>query len=160
MSRNMYIRVGVDHPSPHDPIFYEACKTRHLTPEITWRFVKHRNMGSWAGERILSMDGSRNGCLLQTSLGNLCAAPLAVQYRQYEGYGRTISAFLSYPFGMTPDPTYQWEILELGEEYSEPERFDTEEEMETRIIAILTSPPPPQVMESDSDSDDDEGDAE
>jgi hypothetical protein len=99
----------------HD--FYPGLHSYRLTDTISWQFYVH-----W---------------------GQTSTPPTVVQSRLYEGPLGFISAVYSYPNGIGLVDHYFWEIWNAGGERAvleDVERYDTEAEMEARIIQALEIP--------------------
>ena len=109
---------------------------RYLTERITWRFYKHWAQGYLAGEGITEHYGDRSGCLQMINGLPYVNVPRVVQARLYESAKGWVSAVYSYPHGIGLEDHYFWEIYAPGL-IEEPERFDTEREMEKRIQEVL-----------------------
>ena len=115
--------------------FIPATMERQIAPSIVFRPIRSWSSLTYAGERLTIHDGDRSGCL--DEFGR-CAAPMTVTHRNYWNTEtkQNISAFLSYPNAMGVWDRYFWEIYPA--ENGDIERFESETEMETRIISILT----------------------
>lgn len=109
---------------------------RHLTDDITWGFYKHWGQGYLAGEGRTDINGDHSGGLHRINGMRMTSAPCVVQARTYEGSRGWLSAIYSYPNGIGVNDSYFWEIYS-PDLLEDPERFETEEEMEQRVKEIL-----------------------
>lgn len=121
-----------------DDDMFPGLTTRRLTDRISWRFYKHWGQGYLAGEGIESVNGDHSGGLDIIHGRRMTNAPCVVQARVYEGPTGWISAVYSYPNGIGMMDNYFWEIYTPDQGIMEEvERFDTEEDMEQRVIELL-----------------------
>lgn len=136
--------VDKDHKSPYEPIYFEATMWRDIGNGIKFRPAKHWASGVYGAEGRESTNGDRSGCI-QTYLDPvnksvpLVMAPWVVEQRHYKKGKYLISAVLSFPNGLSIQDNYFWEIYQLeGKQlFEDVERYDSEEEMEKRIIEIM-----------------------
>lgn len=119
--------------------FFPGLKTYQLTSTISWRFYKHWGQGYRAGENMHDVNGDRSGCIHMFEGLGWTNIPCVVQARLYTSEKGTISAVFSYPspHGIGYSLGYFWEIMDLAVGGDSIQRFDTEEEMERRIIELL-----------------------
>ena len=126
--------------------FFPGTMWHDVREGVQWRLHKHWAANVYAGEGLATMPGSddRSGCLLegfvispngrfQTPM-KLCMRPMVVEQRIYQKGERQISAVFSYPGGLSIHLDYFWEIYPVKEGV---ERFDSEEEMEARVVHLL-----------------------
>ncbi len=121
---------------------FPSLMQRQLTDEITWRFYKHWGQGYLAGEGIEEVHGDHSGCVHWINGMRWVSPPCVAQARLYESSKGDISAVYSYPNGIGAEDRYFWEIWAPGQHDlmpGGPERFDTEAEMEQRVIELLTT---------------------
>lgn len=137
--------VDKDHKSPYEPIYFEATMWRDIGNGISFRPAKHWMMGVWGAEGRESTNGDRSGCINRyldpvNKSVPLIMAPSVVLQRHYKKDKYLISAVLSYPNGLSMVDNYFWEIYQLkGEKvFEDVEIFDGEEEMEKRIVELLS----------------------
>lgn len=108
---------------------------------VVYRPVRSWHAGNLAGEHRLEQHGDRSGCIVGQIRGlDVTLPPKSVTHRIYwhrDRLNRWVSAFLSYPYGMSPVGTYHWEVLLAGD----VERFDEEGECEQAIIKWLCATP-------------------
>lgn len=111
---------------------------------VVYRPIRSWHSGVLAGEGLVKQQGDSSGCIIVVGDRNLAPQPRTVTHRLYWNVKdverkRVISAFLSYPYGMTARDDYHWEAyLE-----HEPEWFmgdNAETEMEARILGELGDP--------------------
>ena len=118
---------------------FPGLHRRQLTVNITWRFYKHWGQGYLAGEGRTDVHGDHSGGLKMIGGLPMVSAPCVAQARIYESAKGWLSAVFSYPNGIGIDDHYFWEIYSPDSDLmSEPERFRTEEEMERRVIELLS----------------------
>lgn len=138
--------VDKDHKSPYEPIYFEATMWRNIGNGIKFRPAKHWGSGVYGAEGCESINGDRSGCITSyldpiNKYVPLIMAPIVVQQRHYKKGKYLISAVLSYPFGLSIIDSYFWEIYQLeGKKMllnGDIERYDSEEEMESRIKELL-----------------------
>lgn len=115
---------------------FPGLKVNYLTPWIRWEFYKHWGQGVYAGEGRVSMHGDRSGCVHVINGLDWTDKPIVAQARLYESEKGGISAVYSYPNGLVPRPDYFWEIYD-AQLLPDVERFDTEAQMEARVIELL-----------------------
>ena len=117
--------------------FIPGTYEREIAPNIVFRPIKSWHSATYAGERITIHNGNRSGCMFESGSFRSCSIPLSVTHRIYWNKitKEEVSAFLSYPDAMGAVPTYFWEIY--SKKMADCERFDTESEMETRILSLL-----------------------
>jgi hypothetical protein len=114
--------------------FIPTTLEREIAPDIVFRPIKSWHSGTFAGERLTKIPGTTDGsgCLRD----GRCSPPLTVTHRKYwnKKTNKSISAFLSYPNGMSRIDRYFWEIYPID---GDIERFNSEEEMEEKIKELL-----------------------
>lgn len=118
--------------------FIPGTMNRQITPEIVYRPIRSWHSLTYAGEGLRSVGGDGSGCVHEN---DMCRKPLSVTHRLYWRVADptdTISAFLSYPGGMGYwEKKYFWEIY-YPRCIEDVERFLEEEEMERRVVQLLT----------------------
>lgn len=125
--------------------FFPGTRWVPIGQGIEWRLHKHWGQGVWAGEGLFSHNGDGSGCLTDFDiLGRridrnrpiypTTSKPIVVCQRIYRKGSRQLSAVFSYPHGLSIIDEYFWELYPVGDNI---ERFDTEEEMESKIKKIL-----------------------
>ena len=118
---------------------FPGLSKRQLTDSISWRYYKHWGQNVWAGEGLEIKHGDRSGCVDVINGRHMTDVPCVVFARVYEGTQGWISAVYSYPHGIGAMDSYFWEIYTPDQDIMEDvERFDTEEEMEQRVIELLS----------------------
>lgn len=110
----------------------------HAVGGIEWNLYKHWGQGVWAGEGLEVVNGDRSGCIKFIGVERYTSPPVIVQARTYRSNstGASLSAVYSYPMGIGLVDHYFWEIYP-GRDGDNPERFDSEDEMEQAIKEIL-----------------------
>ncbi len=121
-----------------DQDFIPATRAVSIGHGIVYRPIRSWHSGVLAGERYDPKPREdRSGCIVGQLRGlDVTQPPRTVTHRIYwspDRPKRWISAFLSYPNGMSCVDHYHWEVLIDGE----VERFSTEEECEAAIVAAL-----------------------
>lgn len=137
-----------------DEFFVPTTCERHITKEIVFRPVRSWHQCTFAGEGLEKHKGDGSGCirkdadLIKIDLYN-AMAPKTATHRVYWHKANPefhVSAFLSYPNGMSSEPVYHWEIHPVeyvdsdGEKFDDIERFfgdDGELKMEEKVKEIL-----------------------
>lgn len=126
----------------HD--FIPATVEREVAPNVVFRPIRCWHSLTYAGEGLTKVNGDGSGCL--TADGRYCSRPLTATHRIYwnKETKAFVSSFLSYPGGMgyfgdgDGRQQYFWEINATG--FDDVERYATEEEMEERVIEVLSRP--------------------
>jgi len=118
-------------------------KVKEVAPDVYMQEKKHWGMNVYAGERITKLEeeghSDRSGCLHPETMPWECTRPCVVIYRHYWSKKGKISSVLSYPFGIGAENCYFWEIYCLeGNLFDDIERYFSEEEMERRVIKLLS----------------------
>lgn len=113
--------------------FIPATIERDIGHNILFRPIRSWTALNYAGEGLYIVNGDRSGCLRDD---NTCSKPLTVTHRMYWNVKtlKMLSTFLSYPNAMGVRDTYFWEIYPVE---GDIERFDSESEMEDRIIQLI-----------------------
>lgn len=129
--------------------FVPATREIEIGEGIVYRPIRSWHSGVYAGEQLSSVGGDSSGCVrtVEGSNKKRCDPPHSYTHRIYWKAGSnpnprekgsfTISAFLSYPSGMSSYDRYHWEISPGRCEDDCIERFDTEEEMEAAVREIF-----------------------
>ncbi len=115
--------------------FIPTTMERAISKDIVFRPIRSWHSNTYAGEGLAIINNDRSGCV---DANGLCRKPSTVTHRIYWNTitKEEVSAFLSYPHGMGAVSSYFWEIYNYKS--GACERFNSESEMETRIISILT----------------------
>ena len=120
--------------------FIPATMEREIAPNIVFRPIRSWHSGTYAGEKLKSVNGDGSGCITkqQEYPRETCQRPPTVTQRIYwnKVTSKQISAFLSYPNGMGCMNEYFWEIYPYENDVG---RFTSEIEMEQTIILELKS---------------------
>jgi hypothetical protein len=122
------------------PDFVPATREISIGRGVLYRPVRSWHSGTYAGERLESVGGDRSGCIVGELGGGLkvTTPPRTVTHRVYWNASDPedrISAFLSYPDGMSGVSEYHWEAMA-----DDVERFVKEEELESWILDQIGDP--------------------
>lgn len=117
--------------------YIPATMERIVAANITFRPIRSWHSLTYAGEGLQNVNGDGSGCVHAN--GRTCNRPLTVTHRIYTNTktGKQLSSFLSYPDGMGAVDVYFWEIFPIEQDI---ERFESEYEMERRVIDLLSEP--------------------
>lgn len=124
--------------------FLPATRAVAIGRDVVYRPIRSWHSGVLAGEGRDIERGDRSGCIVGQLRGMTVALPpKSATHRMYWNTetGASVSAFLSYPNGMSPTPFYHWELLFRGPDGSDVERYTSEEELEAVVLATIGSPP-------------------
>lgn len=116
--------------------FIPGTMERKVASNIVYRPIRAWHSNTYAGEGLKTWKGDRSGCLRDDGL--TCIKPYTVTHRIYWNTQtqEEISSFLSYPNAMGCCDDYFWEIYDYKS--GETSRYATEEEMEAKVISLLT----------------------
>jgi len=121
--------------------FIPCTREIAIGDDVVYRPTRMWHSGTYAGEGLRTLPGNTDGSGCVDAEGR-CSAPKSVTTRLYWNVHRPddgVSAFLSYPNGMTILSEYAWETLGTSED-GDIERWtgpDAEQQMEEAIRTAL-----------------------
>jgi hypothetical protein len=126
--------------------FIPCTREIAIGDDVVYRPTRMWHSGTFAGERLTSVHGDGSGCcrLVRDAYGEraTCDPPKSVVTRLYWNVKKPddgVSAFLSYPNGLTILDEYAWEVLGTRSD-GDIERWtgpDAEQQMEDAIRTSL-----------------------